>query len=77
MKIRSIWQAIAIVIVLGAAGCSKSTTAPKVVVPPAAVSSEFKYSVGSFFADSGYTVKSLEYADADGVVRQVDYHAPP
>jgi hypothetical protein len=40
------------------------------------VNSEFQYQVGAFFADSGYAVKSLEYADANGVVRKVDYQAP-
>jgi hypothetical protein len=71
------WQAILIVCMLGATGCSKTpTTAPKTVVPPVVVSSEFEYQVGAFFADSGYTVKRLEYADANGVVRKVDYQAP-
>lgn len=71
------WQAIVIVCMLGTAGCSKTpTTAPETAAPPVVVSSEFLYSVGSFFADSGYTVTRLEYADANGVVRKVDYQAP-
>lgn len=77
MKIQGMWRAIAIVCVLAGTGCSKTPTAPKTEQPPpAVVSSEFQYSVGSFFADSGYTVTRLEYADADGVVRQVDYQPP-
>lgn len=38
--------------------------------------SEFEYTLGSFCADSGYTVKRLEYGDASGVVSKVDYQAP-
>ena len=74
---KSIWPAVAIACMLGASGCSKTaTTAPEPVVPPVVVSSEFQYSVGSFFADSGYTVRSLEYADENGVVRKGDYRSP-
>jgi hypothetical protein len=71
------WQASVMICILGAIGCSKTpTTAPKTVVSPVVESSEFQYSLGAFFADSGYTVKSLEYADLNGVVRKVDYQAP-
>ena len=39
MRIRGMWQAIVIVCMLGATGCSKTpTTAPKTVVPPVVVS---------------------------------------
>jgi hypothetical protein len=69
------WPAVVIVCILGASGCSKTpTTAPTTVVPP--VSSEFQYQLGAFFADSGCTVKRLEYADPNGVVRKADYQAP-
>src|SRR5262245_14872628 len=75
-RIPGIWQTVVIVFLLGVTGCSKtSTTAPEPVVPPV-VSSEYRYSAGSFYADSGYTMKTLEYADADGVVRKVDFPAP-
>jgi hypothetical protein len=77
MNVRKVGTAFVIVCVLGASACSKSpTTAPKMVAPVAVVSSEFEYSLGSFFADSGYTVNSLEYADANGVVTKVTYQAP-
>lgn len=77
MRVRGMWLAIVIVCTLGATGCSKTpTSAPRTVVPPPVVSSDYTYSVGSFFADSGYAVKRLEYADANGVVRKVDYQAP-
>jgi hypothetical protein len=76
MKLGGMWQAAAMVGILSLSSCSKHTTAPKVPEPPAVVSSEFEYSLGSFYADSGYTVKSLEYADANGVVRTVDYRDP-
>jgi len=76
MSTRGIWQVVVTVGILGASGCSAPTTAPKTVAPPAVVSSEFQYSVRFTYADGGYTVKSLEYADANGVVRKVDYQAP-
>lgn len=77
MRIRGISQAMAIICVLSANGCSKTTTtAPKAVVPPVVVSSDFQYSLGPFYADSGYTVTRLEYADANGVVRKADYQPP-
>jgi hypothetical protein len=77
MGIRVVWQALVIACVLGASGCSRPpSTAPKTVVPPAVVSSEFQYQLGAFFTDSAYTVKSLEYADVNGVVRQVDFQLP-
>ena len=77
MRIRGIGQAVVIVCMLGASGCSKTpTTAPKTAVTPAVVSSEFQYSVRFTYADAGYTVKRLEYADPNGVVRKVDYQAP-
>lgn len=76
MRPRSVWQTIAVVCILGATGCSKTpTTAPKTVVPPATVS-EFEFQLGAFFTDSAYTVKSLEYADVNGVVRKVDFQLP-
>jgi hypothetical protein len=69
-------QALVIACVLGASGCSKPpSTAPKTVVPPATVS-DFQFQLGAFFTDSAYTVKSLEYADANGVVRQADFQLP-
>jgi hypothetical protein len=77
MGVRGIWQAVVIVCILGANGCSRTpTTAPRPVVTPGAVSSEFQYSVRFTYADSGYAVNSLEYADPNGVVRKVDYKAP-
>jgi hypothetical protein len=76
MKIHDAVQALVIACVFGASGCSKApTTAPKVVTPPAVVSSELEYSL-NFFADPAYTVKSLEYADANGIVTKVAYQPP-
>jgi hypothetical protein len=77
MNLRKARTALVMCCVLGVSSCSKApTTAPKVVAPAAVMSSEFEYSLGSFYADSGYTVKSLEYADAHGVVTRVAYQAP-
>lgn len=76
MRSRSIWRLVVIVCILGASGCSRtSPTAPETVVTPV-VSTEYQYSVRFTYADSGYTVKLLEYADPNGVVRKVDYHGP-
>jgi len=80
MRLRNIWHVVAligIVCIVGVSGCSKPTnTAPMQVVAPAPGSSDFQYSVRFTYADSGYSVKRLEYADPYGVVRKVDYHAP-
>ena len=71
MRIRGMLQVVAMVGILGASACSKKTTAPQVAEPPAIVSTKLQYQVGSFYADSGYTVRSLEYADVNGVVTKV------
>lgn len=73
MRIRSMWQAVAMVGMLGANACARHTTAPVVAQPPAVVSLPLEYQLGPFYADSGYTVRSVEYADANGVVVQGNY----
>jgi hypothetical protein len=73
MRFRRMLQLVAMVGILGASACSKKTTAPQVAEPPVVVSTKLQYQVGPFYADSGYTVSSLEYADGNGVVTKVVY----
>ena len=76
MRIRDMAGAVAIAGLIGASGCSKHAEQPIVQTPQPVSSTQYEYQLGSFFADSGYTVKSLEYADANGVVQKVAYQGP-
>ncbi len=79
MRSRLAWLAIVLACVLGAAGCSKST---KVVAPqpepPAVAASEFEYSLNISSGGWSYavTVTHAEYADANGIVRQISHPSP-
>jgi hypothetical protein len=75
MRARLGWLAIVLACVLGSAGCSKTA---KVVAPQPQVvgGSEFEYSLQFSNQQGGYTVSHVQYADADGVVRQSSYQGP-
>ena len=74
MRSLSIPRWILVGSVLAIAGCSKApATAP---ATPAAGPSEFVFDVRFTYADSGYVVRDVEYADASGVVHKVDFHPP-
>jgi hypothetical protein len=75
MRAQLIWLAIVLGCVLGTVGCKGAS---KVVAPqpPAITASEFQYSLRFSNQEGGYTVTRAEYADADGIVRQVDYLRP-
>jgi hypothetical protein len=77
MRSRAIARAAIVACVLAVSGCSKPpATAPIAPGPPAVVKSVFQYDVRFTYADSGYTVRSVEYADSNGVVRQVQFQPP-
>ncbi|HZT62664.1 MAG TPA: hypothetical protein VFA36_05980 [Burkholderiales bacterium] len=75
MRARLASLAIVLALVQGAAGCAKTS---KVVAPepPAVVASEFQYSLHFSNQDGGFAVTHAEYADADGIVRQINYQPP-
>ncbi len=63
--------------VFAVGGCSKSpNTAPRTVSPPAVSSADYQLDVRFTDADSGYTLKRVEYADPTGTVVPVDFKAP-
>ncbi len=70
MRARSGLATMALFWILGAGGCTKDpVTEPE--PPPLVRELEFEYSARFANSDGGFVVKRVEYADVDGVVREV------
>jgi len=67
---------ILLVSIVGASGCGKSSNVMAPQPPPVVQASEYQYSIRFIQQEGGYTVTRLEYADADGTVRQASYEWP-
>jgi hypothetical protein len=76
MRTQAIVQWIAIGCMLAITGCSKAPVTAPQTAPPAPTPTTLEFDVRFTYADSGYTVRDVEYADPSGVVHKVDYQPP-